>query len=174
MVNTINSSTNIKAFSHIECIDVFRERQFDLITAWMVLEHLPNPTEILLDFHRWLSDDGVLAISVPDASCIFRKIFGRWSYDIQVPSHISHFSPRTLRSLLSRCGFSIVKQRFQPDSKTLLLSIAQFLDTIVPGSTAATKQFLSTRSGLLVNICLGTILALLRISSRIEVTAIKK
>ena len=43
----------------------FNDREFDAIICREVLEHIPDYSRILTEFHRILNPDGVLAISVP-------------------------------------------------------------------------------------------------------------
>lgn len=173
LIESVRQVGHIDIYSNTECKYVFKAKQFQIISAWMVLEHLPNPSETLADFRKWLDDEGCLVLSVPDAGCVIRKIFGKYSYDLQVPTHITHFTVRSLRYLLSINGFSVVSIRYQPDSKTLLFSLAQVSEVLFPGSILLMKRFLSSKLGILLNVLLGSILSLLRLSSRIEIIAEK-
>jgi SAM-dependent methyltransferase len=98
-------------------------RQFDVITLLNVLEHLTSPVQTLLQLSQVLAPDGVLAVVVPDArfhdiAGRVRKLFGArdpyWiEYDpflsgFRVPDHLCSFQPRTIASLLRRCGFRVV------------------------------------------------------------------
>lgn len=174
IVSSLEDSPDLDIYHVSDCHTIFSDKQFQIITAWMVLEHLPNPTETLLDFYRWLDDSGCLAVSVPDASCLFRRFFRGYSYDLQVPTHITHFTPSTLCDILCKTGFSVLSLRYQPDSKTLLFSLAQFLEPHIPGSITRMRFLLSTNAGSVLNILLGCLLSILRLSSRIEIIAVKK
>ena len=51
------------------------KNKFDVILANHVLEHVDNPIELMKEkFHKWLSDDGIAFITVPNAKSIHRLI----------------------------------------------------------------------------------------------------
>jgi len=51
------------------------DKKFDVILANHVLEHVDNPIELMKEkFHEWLSDDGVVFITVPNAKSIHRLV----------------------------------------------------------------------------------------------------
>src|SRR5690606_32651695 len=80
---------------------------YDVIVGWMVLEHLHEPLDALRKLRRWSRDDGWLVLSVPDAGGIERKFFkDRW-YALQLPTHLHHFSQRTLTDLLAAGGWKV-------------------------------------------------------------------
>ena len=63
-----------------------------------VLEHLPNPDEMLREMHRTLQDDGRLYLTVP---------VGQWLWGSldETLGHQQRFSKRGMRQLLERNGF---------------------------------------------------------------------
>jgi SAM-dependent methyltransferase len=92
----------------------FPARSFDACFAWMVIEHLHDPLAALRELRRLLADDGWLVFSVPNFGCWERCIFGRHWLDLDVPRHLQHFRPQTVRRLLSAAGFRperIIHQR---------------------------------------------------------------
>jgi SAM-dependent methyltransferase len=82
---------------------------FDVITSWHVLEHVPYPVEFLQAIRRLLRDDGVLAIEVPNLqNWAFRVTGGNW-YQLSLPYHLEHFTPRSLRRACEAAGFEVVR-----------------------------------------------------------------
>ena len=72
----------------------FPEGAFDFIRLSHVLEHMPDPVRSLRTLCRWLSDDGILFISVPNIEIeAERKMQGRLFHF----GHIFNFNPYTLR-----------------------------------------------------------------------------
>lgn len=75
-----------------------REGRFDLIILNHVAEHLGEPLAALRQLATLLSDQGLLAVSVPN----------RWSESpVHLPlyfPHLHHFSPSSLMSLFMRAG----------------------------------------------------------------------
>lgn len=87
----------------------FPERFFDIVTLYNVLEHTHNPVEVCKEIYRILKDDGFLIIQVPNKDSLQCKIFRkRWSA-FDVPRDLYYFGIGTLRTLLKKVGFTILK-----------------------------------------------------------------
>jgi SAM-dependent methyltransferase len=87
-------------------------RRFDAVTLTDVLEHIPQPVTLLSTVRRVVADDGWVAIKVPCGPA--QRVKETWrarlsrGYRATLADnlvHISHFSPRALRSALERAGF---------------------------------------------------------------------
>jgi 2-polyprenyl-3-methyl-5-hydroxy-6-metoxy-1,4-benzoquinol methylase len=76
------------------------EGKFDIITTHHVLEHLNRPVDAMRALARWLKDDGVLYISVPDLSPRPRK----QAFELFHFAHVYGFTPRTLAMAARRAG----------------------------------------------------------------------
>jgi SAM-dependent methyltransferase len=87
-------------------------RSFDVITMRQSLEHVPNPREVLAGAHALLDDNGLLVVNVPNYASWEISYFGDAALSLQLPRHLLHFTPTTLRALLERSGFEVssVKQ----------------------------------------------------------------
>lgn len=64
----------------------------DVITLWHVLEHIPNPEEILNEFKNKLNDNGILLIALPNYESYDAKIYGEFWAAYDVPRHLYHYS----------------------------------------------------------------------------------
>jgi len=103
------------------------DRRFDLITGWMVLEHLHEPILALKKLHDWSNDSGYLVVSVPNAnSCEFSYFQNNW-YALHIPNHLYHFTPETIRFVLEKSGWDVVKIYHQRTVSNLLASIGYML-----------------------------------------------
>jgi SAM-dependent methyltransferase len=98
----------------------------DLIAAWMVLEHLHEPIEALIKIRGWIKPTGYLVGVVPDVNAFDRKLFGEYWYALQLPAHLYHFTPSSLRKLLSTAGWELQALRWQPNANNLLNSWVQW------------------------------------------------
>jgi predicted TPR repeat methyltransferase len=86
----------------------FAGGKFDAITAWHVLEHVPDPLRLA----RWsaanLNAGGVFQASLPNLASWQATLFGRHWMHLDVPRHLYHFTPATLKTLLDRAGLQII------------------------------------------------------------------
>lgn len=146
---------------------------FDLITAWMVIEHLPDPISILTKLADWLSPTGYLHLSVPDSSTIFRKLFRGASYDNHTPAHFIHPNHASMTQILSRAGLEILETRYQPNARTLTMSFLIFLDSRRMYPLSYSSRILHSKLFLKCEFFLGYLLALFRQSGRMEIIAVK-
>lgn len=86
---------------------------YDVVLLLNVLEHLREPAALLRTLHdKVIAKDGVLVIDVPNEFNDF-QVTANDEYDLKQwwfspPAHINYFSPETLRSLLSQCGYEVV------------------------------------------------------------------
>ena len=85
------------------------DAEFDLAAAWMVLEHVPDVRGTLQELHRRLRPDGRLLFSIPNAGCWEPRVFGAAWYVWELPRHLHHFTPGSIRALLSECGFGEIE-----------------------------------------------------------------
>jgi SAM-dependent methyltransferase len=85
--------------------------QFDLIVINQVLEHLPDPMERLQSVAQLLNPGGWLIVGVPNlASWQFQFSRQHWQH-LDVPRHLGHFTPATLRGGLERAGLRLENLR---------------------------------------------------------------
>jgi len=85
------------------------EKPYDLIVGWMVFEHLHQPLEELARLGRWLKDDGVLVLSIPNAASFEFRIFKDAWFALQLPTHLFHYTPESIRMILAKGGFSLLR-----------------------------------------------------------------
>jgi 2-polyprenyl-3-methyl-5-hydroxy-6-metoxy-1,4-benzoquinol methylase len=84
---------------------------FDAVTLWHVLEHVEDLTRYLEQLKLVLKSNGRLVIAVPNYTSLdASKYKGNWAaYD--VPRHLYHFSPRSMRMLMERMGMQILEYK---------------------------------------------------------------
>jgi SAM-dependent methyltransferase len=100
--------------------DGFAGGKFDAITAWHVLEHVPNPLELATWAKGQLNDNGIFQGTVPNLASWQAERYGRHWLHLDVPRHLFHFTPDTLRMLLEKAGLGIV------DTSTMALEYDVF------------------------------------------------
>jgi 2-polyprenyl-3-methyl-5-hydroxy-6-metoxy-1,4-benzoquinol methylase len=83
---------------------------FDIISLRHVLEHLNKPYDTLVEIKRILKKDGILSITVPNIDSIYFHFFKKNWFHLDIPRHLYQFSARTLKDLLNKAGFKIIKR----------------------------------------------------------------
>jgi 2-polyprenyl-3-methyl-5-hydroxy-6-metoxy-1,4-benzoquinol methylase len=93
----------------VEDLDKVEASDFDRITLWHVLEHLPELHDSLKKISALLKADGKLFIAVPNYLAYEEHKFkANWAaYD--VPRHLYHFSPKSLKTLTLQHGLKVDK-----------------------------------------------------------------
>lgn len=96
---------------------------YDMAACWMVLEHLHDPLRSLEKIHRWVRPGGWLALSMPNAGSLEFRIFRDAWFGLQVPTHLFHFTPRTIRYVLAKTGWHVERVAHQRVLGNLVASI---------------------------------------------------
>jgi 2-polyprenyl-3-methyl-5-hydroxy-6-metoxy-1,4-benzoquinol methylase len=81
--------------------------QYDLVTMWHVLEHVPSPLATLRAARQVIRPGGRLAVVCPLTDSLTARLFGGAWYGMDVPRHLTHFSRATLRRHLEAAGFAV-------------------------------------------------------------------
>jgi SAM-dependent methyltransferase len=102
------------------------KRSFDAAVMWDVVEHIADPVADLARVRELLKPDGRLFVQTQDLASVTRRLLGsKWTHFKQL-EHVYHFSPRTIRTLLDRAGFEVLRIRKRGAGK--LISIGFFID----------------------------------------------
>jgi 2-polyprenyl-3-methyl-5-hydroxy-6-metoxy-1,4-benzoquinol methylase len=99
-----------------------RDRSYDLVCGWMTLEHLHEPVAALEKLSRWTRPGGWIALSVPNAASLEFRLFRDAWYALQLPTHLYHFTPKTISALLERSGWTPRKILHQRTMANLVAS----------------------------------------------------
>jgi 2-polyprenyl-3-methyl-5-hydroxy-6-metoxy-1,4-benzoquinol methylase len=100
---------------------------FDLIVGWMVLEHLHDPIGGLQKLRQWSKPGAWLVISVPNAKSLEFRLFKEKWYALQLPNHLHHFTPETIKRVLEAGGWTLVKIHHQRVLSNLIASTGYVL-----------------------------------------------
>lgn len=80
---------------------------FDLIRMEHVLEHLSDPLETLRLCHSLLRPGGMIVLNVPNIDSLSFRLFGKSFAHLDLPRHLYHYSPTSLRGLAHRAGLCV-------------------------------------------------------------------
>lgn len=89
----------------------YAQGTFDVITLWHIIEHVPQPLELLRTVHRLLQPHGLIALETPNIGGRgFHRHGLEWEY-LTPPAHLRYFGPRSLGYALGQAGFEVLKTR---------------------------------------------------------------
>lgn len=109
------------------------DQSFDVITMWHVLEHIDDLHFQTSQLVRLLKPGGRLVIALPNFQSFdcqyYKNVWAAWD----VPRHLNHFSPDTLRSIITSVGFQYVDtHRLKWDAYYISLMSERFLNHRLP------------------------------------------
>ena len=87
---------------------------FDVITLWHVLEHIENLNEVVAKINSILKPNGVVIIALPNHDSYDAKKYKDFWAAYDAPRHLWHFTSNTVKKLLGKHQFNIVKQKNMP------------------------------------------------------------
>jgi 2-polyprenyl-3-methyl-5-hydroxy-6-metoxy-1,4-benzoquinol methylase len=89
----------------------FSANKFDAITLWHVLEHVHDLKKYISTLKKLLTDNGRLFIAVPNYTSYDAKEYGEFWAAYDVPRHLYHFTPHTMKVLMKENGLKIVEMK---------------------------------------------------------------
>jgi SAM-dependent methyltransferase len=80
---------------------------FEVVTMWHSLEHVHDPVGILREAFKLLVPGGKLVVACPNVEGWPFKWFGKSWFGLDLPRHLTHFTPATLAETLAVAGFQV-------------------------------------------------------------------
>lgn len=100
---------------------------FDLVILIHSLEHTTDPLTALTRCNDVMKTGGLLVIAVPNFDSPARRFFGESWVQLDVPRHLFHFTPGSVRLLLTKTGFNVVEVRFDNNLGQLFASVGRLI-----------------------------------------------
>ena len=101
--------------------------KYDAIVFGDILEHLRNPSEVLVRLSSYLKPGGKILISLPNVANIWVRLnllFGRFNYSrvgILDESHLRFFTLHTMRNMADEAGLDVISVKATPIPLPLIL-----------------------------------------------------
>ena len=92
----------------IQSLDEISSSQFDVITAWHVIEHVPDLTQTIQKLKMALKKDGVLFIAVPNYVSPDAEKYQNFWAGFDVPRHLWHFSKQSMATLFESASLKLL------------------------------------------------------------------
>ena len=90
-----------------DSLSSLKEKNFDIITMWHVLEHVYDLDGYMKKIKGLLNDNGIVIIAVPNHKCFDQKFYGKYWAGWDVPLHLWHFDKDSMLKLSNKYGFEI-------------------------------------------------------------------
>lgn len=116
--------------------------RFDVVTAFHVVEHLPDPLRALRRMIEWLAPGGLMIVEVPNVGGVGGRMFGRYWSGLDFPRHLVHFTPATMGAMVARAGGRVERAAHRTKPRYLIRSLRNLLSDR-SGSAARTALALS-------------------------------
>ncbi len=120
--------------------DSFEDELFDVIISSEVIEHINNPLEEMIHFHRLLRKGGLVYLTTPNCNAIERFLLKGDYAIIEYPEHLCYYTPKTIDLLLTNNGFNKLK------ITTTGVSIARIKKSIKRKNNESTEHVFSDES----------------------------
>lgn len=125
----------------------FAPGSFDLVTAFHVLEHLPDPLGVLRRMLLWLAPGGSVVVEVPNVAGVGARLFGRYWSGLDLPRHLVHFTPVTLTALAERAGGRVVAVSHRTKPRYLTRSLRHLLADREGQAVGLARAVVESRAG---------------------------
>jgi 2-polyprenyl-3-methyl-5-hydroxy-6-metoxy-1,4-benzoquinol methylase len=146
--------------------DRYESDFFDVVTMWDVFEHLAEPIATLRKAFSLLKPGGRIVAGMPNIDSIPAKLFGKYWFPLEIPRHLVHYSPTTVKRVFAAAGFRVEKIKFRRRGETMTRS----LDYLPKGKVGFFCRLLRVKW---VRKLIGTILAICHQSGEMIVFAAK-
>ena len=95
-------------YSHLNCV-IDSGRKWDIITAFHVVEHLPDPRENLQKLSSLLCEGGEIIVEVPNSEDALLNIYNNSSFQqfTYWSNHLFLFNATTIKNLVKQAGLSL-------------------------------------------------------------------
>ena len=86
----------------------FFDKNFDVITAFDVVEHVPDPRIFVQKCRQINNDGGMLFLETGDINSVLATIQKESWRLVNPPEHLNYFSVKTLTTLLEKSGYEVI------------------------------------------------------------------
>ena len=86
-----------------------KTEQFDVITMWHVLEHIPNLEAYISRLKSLLKENGRVIIAVPNHKSFDANYYGKFWAAYDVPRHLWHFSQKSITELFRKEKMEVIE-----------------------------------------------------------------
>ena len=98
---------------------------YQAVALFHVIEHVPNPVQLLEMCRRLIKPKGLLVLKTPNVASFIARLTGASWHWVSPPAHLYLYSPNTLSLLLEKSGYQpLTFKSAQGDAHNNLFAIA--------------------------------------------------
>ncbi|MCG9879503.1 MAG: class I SAM-dependent methyltransferase [Bacteroidia bacterium] len=112
-IKYVKNTFNIEVLEESK-LSLESDKSYDIITQWHVMEHVHRLEERMILLKRILKEEGTMFIAVPISNSFDSQYYKQFWDGYDVPRHLYHFTSNSMRILMEKHGFKIVKQKAMP------------------------------------------------------------
>lgn len=101
---------NIKTY---KTLNEIKNEKFDIITAFDVIEHVPDPLKLLHELKKKLTRDGIILIYTPNKDSLGFHYLKERNNLLCPPNHLSYFNYKSFRYMTEKVGMRIVETQYR-------------------------------------------------------------
>jgi SAM-dependent methyltransferase len=95
----------------------------DVLNFGAVLEHVHDPHQLIAAARATVKPGGLLVFSVPNLASWGFRFFGPAWWPLELPRHLLHFTPATIRKLVKKHDLELLALKQPPHSNWMRLSL---------------------------------------------------
>ncbi len=91
----------------------FSDKKFKIVTAFDVLEHIPDTCHFLKEIFRILQEGGYLMIGLPTETLLFKIVWWLWlklKGRVWQETHLHHYKIKEIEKLIEKNGFQKIDE----------------------------------------------------------------
>jgi 2-polyprenyl-3-methyl-5-hydroxy-6-metoxy-1,4-benzoquinol methylase len=101
---------NIKTFKTLNSI---KSEKFDIITAFDVIEHVPDPLDLLNNLKKKLKKNGIILIYTPNFDSLGFNYLGLNNNLLCPPNHLFYFNKKSFDFMCKKINLKIVETQYR-------------------------------------------------------------
>ena len=115
-INAYGYDPNIKLntlceFNYITDKDTWKNKKYDIIFLWHVLEHIHNPFLLIENLKENLNKNGEIFVAIPNYKSHDSKYYGKYWAGYDLPRHLWHFTRESIYQIAKKTNFKIKKEK---------------------------------------------------------------
>ena len=108
--NWLESNLKVKTYKEIGLV---KNKTYDIVTAFDLIEHVPDPKAFLKQMKSKLKKGGIILIYTPNVESLGFDFLREKNNLLCPPCHLTYFSKNTFHKLSKECGLKILHSEFR-------------------------------------------------------------